>query len=189
MADELREHIVGLGIWRKVDSELGQLEQIVPQPLLEWSEIQDPTGRSRPRGKQVDWPCPRRMDEAARSLVHGQATETVSEERKRPIEDVSHLGYQLVDELTDVGYRLFVDAAEPPGRLDRHNLDGRGERLPQIVIHGRAAAGEWKAEQAQPRRHSRAARDEPTPDSRWHRRSCGLRSLFFAKVKIRQNVV
>src|SRR5262245_5734233 len=146
MADELREHIVGLGIWRKVDSELGQLEQIVRQPLLEWSEIQDPIGRPRPRGKQMDWPWPRRMDEAARSFVHGQATETVPKERKRPIEDVCHLGHQLVDEFTDVGHRLFVDAAEAPGRLDRHDLDGWVERLRPIVIHGRAAAGEWKTE-------------------------------------------
>src|SRR5262245_66526457 len=103
MADELREHVVGLGIWRKVDSELGQLEQIVRQPLLEWSEIQDPIGRSRPRGKQVDWPCPRRMDEAARSLVHGQATETVVGERKRPIEAVTHLRYQRLYDQKAVG--------------------------------------------------------------------------------------
>src|SRR5688572_3482451 len=105
------------------------------------------------------------MNEPARRLIHGQAAETMPEERIRPIQGITHLGHQRADELVDVGDRLFVDAAETSGRLDRHDFDGGIQRLSPTVIYCRSSAGERKTEQADTRRGARAGADEPAPDS------------------------
>jgi hypothetical protein len=38
-------------------------------------------------------------------------------ERERPVHQVSHLGYELLDEFVQVGDRCFSDTAETAGRL------------------------------------------------------------------------
>ena len=156
MADELGENVVGLSIWRKMNSKFRQLEQIASELLFERPEIQYSIRWSRPRRKQVGRPRSRPMNEPARGLIHGQAAETMSEEREWPIKNVLHLGHQMLDELVEIGDRLFADAAEPTGWLDRHHLDGRVQRFCPVVINGGAAAGERKAEQTQARRGTRA---------------------------------
>src|SRR5690242_6035283 len=91
-------------------------------------------------------------EQSPRRLVHRQTAETVTEERERRVEQMPHLRDQLFDELADVGNRPLVDPAQAARRLDGDDLDVRIERLPPAAIHGGAAAGERKAEQAKPRR-------------------------------------
>src|SRR4029453_6713432 len=85
-----------------------------------------------------------RMKQSARGLVHGQSAQTMAEEREWPVQQRSHLGYQLIDKLIHVGNRRLVDACEPAGRLDCDHLDRRIDKLRPISVDPGAASSEWK---------------------------------------------
>src|SRR6185312_6303869 len=107
-------------------------------------------------------------DEPAGGFVQGQPAETVTEEREWTIQEFLHPRDQLIDELADVGDRSFLDAAQPPRGFDRHHFDGFVEGIRPGAIDRRSAAGERKAEQAEPRAAPGLGHDQPAP-RRWLR--------------------
>ena len=154
MADELREHVIRLGMGRQADAEFRELQQIAHHAFLERALVGDPVGRARARGEQVLRAQHGRMNEPARRLVHGQGAQAMAEERERPVQQLSHLGHEPIDELVHVGDRRFGDAAEAAGRLDGDHLDRGVDELRPASIDRRASTGERKAEQPKARRRA-----------------------------------
>src|SRR6476619_2327376 len=102
----------------------------------------------------------------------------MAEERKRPVEQASHLSKQLFDEFLQVGDRIFCDAAEPAWRLDCDHLDALVDELAPVSINGRASTGERKAKQPKSGNGPRARNDKPTASRMFGRDYDWLRAHF-----------
>ncbi len=89
--------------------------------------------------------------EKAERLVERQAAEAMPDDRVGPVEPLDQLRQQPAGEGLDRPDRGLVDAAEPPGWLDRDDLDRRVEGVAPAVEHRRPAAGEREADEADAR--------------------------------------